>query len=60
MIWWDRHGDRPVAVSQLHDDAKQEVDPQGRVRQYLASQLEKPAGTRMAGFILTRQAPAGK
>ena len=36
------------------------VDPQGRGRQYLSSQLEKLAGTRMAGFVLTRQAPAGK
>jgi hypothetical protein len=38
----------------------QAADPQGRGRQYLASQLEKLVGTRMAGFLLTRQAPAGK
>jgi hypothetical protein len=59
-IWWGRHQDKPVAVRELHDDVKQAADPQGRGRQHLASQLEKLAGTRMAGFVLTRQAPAGK
>jgi hypothetical protein len=59
-IWWERHGHQPIAARQLHDDVKQAADPQGRGRQYLASQLEKLAGTRMAGFVLTRQAPAGK
>ena len=59
-IWWDKHHDQPVAVRQLHDDVKQVLDPQGRGRQYVASQLEKLAGTRMAGFVLTRQASAGK
>jgi hypothetical protein len=59
-IWWERHRDRPIAVRQLHEDVKQAADPQGRGRQHLASQLEKLAGTRMAGFVLTRQAPAGK
>jgi len=59
-IWWDRHHDHPVAIRQLHDDVKQALDPQGRGRQYLSSQAEKLAGTRMAGFVFSRQAPAGK
>jgi hypothetical protein len=59
-IWWEKHRDQPIAVRQLHDDVKQAADPQGRGRQHLASQLEKLAGTRTAGFVLTRQAPAGK
>jgi hypothetical protein len=59
-VWWETHRDRPMAIRELHDDVRQVADPQGRGRQYLASQLEKLAGTRMAGFILTRQAPAGK
>ena len=59
-IWWDKHHDQPVAIRQLHDDVKQALDPQGRGRQYLASQAEKLAGTRMAGFVFTRQAAAGK
>lgn len=59
-IWWDKHRDQPVAVRQLHHEVKRAVDPQDRGRQFLASQLERLAGTRMAGFVLTRQAPAGK
>jgi hypothetical protein len=39
---------------------KQALDQQGRGRQYVSSQAEKLAGTRMAGFVFTRQAPAGK
>jgi hypothetical protein len=59
-IWWERHRDQPIAVRELHDDVRRAVDPQDRGRQYLASQLEKLAGTRLAGFVLTRQASAGK
>ena len=36
-IWWEKHHDRPVAVRDLHDDARQAMDPQGRGRQYLSS-----------------------
>ena len=59
-IWSERHGEAPVIASQLHDDLRQVVDPQGRGRQYLASRLEKLTGTRMAGFVLTRQESPGK
>jgi hypothetical protein len=59
-IWWDKHHDHPVALSQLHDDVRRALDPQGRSRQYVSSQADKLAGTRMAGFVFTRQAPAGK
>jgi hypothetical protein len=58
-IMWERHGDRPVTVSHLHDDVKQAADPQGRGRQYLASRFENLAGTRISGFVLTRQEPVG-
>jgi hypothetical protein len=34
--WWEKHQDRPMAVSDLDDDVKHVVDPQGRGRQYLA------------------------
>jgi hypothetical protein len=59
-IWWEWHRDEPIAVRQLHDDVRRAVDPQDRGRQYIASQLEKLAGTRLAGFVFTRQPPAGK
>jgi hypothetical protein len=60
VVWWGRHGDRPIVIRDIDDVVKQVIDPQGRGRQYLSSQLEKLAGTRMAGFVLTRQAPAGR
>jgi hypothetical protein len=59
-IWWERHQNNPVAVRELHDDVKQVADPQDHGRQYLAAKLEKLAGTRMAGYMFTRQAPAGR
>jgi hypothetical protein len=59
VIWWEKHRDRPVAVRDLHEEVRHSADPQGRGRQYLSAHLEKLAGTRMAGFILTRQAAAG-
>ena len=59
-IWWDRHGDQPMAVRQLHEDVQEAADPQRRGRQYLAARLEKLAGTRMAGFVFTRQTAPGK
>ena len=51
---------QPIAVRELHDDVRRAVDPQDRGRQYIASQLERLAGTRLAGFVFTRQPPAGK
>ena len=59
LIWWEHHRDRPVAIRALHEDVRQAADPQGRGRQFLASSLERLVGTRMAGFVLTRQAPVG-
>jgi hypothetical protein len=53
--WWDKHRDLPMAIRQLDDDVTQLADPQGRGRQYLTSYLEKLAGTRIAGFVLSRQ-----
>ena len=58
--WWEKHGDRPVAESELHDDVKQLMDPQDRGRQFRAYFLGKHAGTRMAGFLLTRQESVGE
>jgi hypothetical protein len=58
-IWWEKHRDRPIVASKLHEDIKNTLDPQGRSRQFLASKLAKLAGTRMAGFVLTRQQASG-
>ena len=59
-VWSEKHADRPVAISELHDDVVSALDPQSGGRQYLSAQLEKLTGTRMASFVLTRQPPAGK
>jgi hypothetical protein len=58
--WWVLHHDFPMAAKDLGDDVRRIADPQGRGRQFLASYLDKLTGTRIAGFVLTRQAPAGK
>lgn len=58
--WWERHGDRPVAASGLPEDVRQLIDPHDRGRQFVASQLQTLDGTRIAGFVLSRQPSAGK
>jgi hypothetical protein len=56
LAWWPA----AVVAAELHDDVKNALDPHGRGRQYIVSRLEKIAGARMAGFVLTRQRAAGK
>jgi hypothetical protein len=57
-VWWLHHSDQALPASKLHEEVKRMLDPQSRNRQYLSSSLEKLANTRMAGFVLTRQAAA--
>jgi hypothetical protein len=58
---WDKHhDDRPVTANALHDEVKQHLDPQGRGRQFLASKLGDLTGTRLAGYVLTREESPGK
>ena len=40
-VWWERHGNRSVAVSELHEDVRLAADPHNRGRQQVASQLQK-------------------
>ena len=58
--WWEQHGATPVKTNQLAESVKVIADPQGRGRQYLATFLSGLAGTHAAGFVLSRQEPAGK
>jgi hypothetical protein len=53
--WWSCHAAKPVKATALHADVTAIIDPQGRGRQFIASKLGKLDGTRMAGFVLTRQ-----
>ena len=59
-VWWKKHQDQAIAIRDLAYEVRQVADPQDRGRQYLSSRLEKLDGTRVAGFVLTRQAATGK
>jgi hypothetical protein len=59
-IWSEKHGNGPVTVNDLDLEVVRAVDPQERGRQYVTAYIAKRVGTRMAGFILTRQKPVGK
>jgi hypothetical protein len=58
--WWKNHGAAPVTASHLAESVQRIIDPQGRGRQYIATRLTNLAGTRAAGYVLTRQPAAGK
>ena len=59
-LWWEKHGDQPVAVSQLDPAVRQWPTLRGAVGSISPARLEKLVGTRIAGFVLTRQAAIGK
>jgi len=58
--WWACHHSNPIAVNDLAQPVKAVVDPQMRGRQYLAVAIGRLAGTRAAGFVLSRQPSAGR
>jgi hypothetical protein len=58
--WWLHHESSPQTAHRLDLEVQKIIDPHGRSRQHVAAQLEKLAGTRIAGFVLSRQAPVGK
>ena len=58
--WHAIYNDKPVPVRDIDDQLLRIIDPQNRGRQFVASELQKMAGTRLGGFVLTRQAPPGK
>ena len=51
---WDKHhGSSPQTAHGLDAEVQKIIDPNGRGRQFVAAQLEKLAGARFAGFVLT-------
>ena len=60
QTWWLHHRDQPMRAADLAEPVQTIADPQGRGRQYLTAHLARLAGTRAAGFVLTRQEAAGK
>jgi hypothetical protein len=58
--WSQEHGNEPMTAHQLSERVIDIINPQKRGRQYVARFLSKLAGTQAAGFVLTRQLPAGR
>lgn len=58
--WWERHGDEPTYVNDLHEDVKILIDPQRKSPQNLNTQVQGLAGTRIAGFMLIKNKGNGK
>ena len=57
--WYERFGDQPVALRELPETLNALIDPQNRGRQFVAAQVQKLTGTRLNGYLLTRQRPPG-
>ena len=57
--WWEAHGDRAVKVKDLDQSVLSIIDPHSRGRQYVASVVTSLAGTRLAGFVMSKQSAAG-
>jgi len=58
---WNRcHGTAAIKASDIDENVRQIIDPHSRGRQFVTSKLEKSAGTRIGGLVLTRQQPIGK
>jgi putative DNA primase/helicase len=47
--WWKHHGHRPMQASDLHEEVKKLIDPEG-VLQRIRPRLGTYDGTRLAGF----------
>ena len=60
QAWWKAHRSQPVTVSGISEPVRGLLDPQGRGRQYLAKAVSALEGTRIAGFVMTKQRPNGK
>ncbi len=57
--WWLEHRTAPMKIAELADTVREIADPQGRGRQFTATFIGKLSGTRLGGFVLTRQEAAG-
>jgi hypothetical protein len=59
-LWWEHHRDDLVTASTVAEEVKHAIDPHGRGRQFVVAYLEKLAGTRLGGYVITGQASPGK
>jgi hypothetical protein len=58
--WYQHHGERPIKAVDVAEPVRALIDPQGRGRQHIAAQMAQLTRTRVGGFVLTRERPAGK
>ena len=59
-VWHTHHAEAPVAAADLAEPVCKLIDKQGRGRQFIATYCASLANTRVGGFVLTQQRPAGK
>ena len=58
--WREAHGDTAILASEVAQVVWDLIDPAGRGRQFLASELSKMSGTRVGGYVLERQGSSAK
>lgn len=59
QAWWKAHRSQPVTASGVSETVRELLDPQGRGRQYMAKAVSALEGTRIAGFVMSKQRPNG-
>jgi hypothetical protein len=58
--WWEIYGSAPKAASEVtNHEIHKIINPQGKERQFVVAVLGKFVGSRVAGFVMTRQRPVG-
>ncbi len=58
--WQEHHGAKAMRAADLHADVRALIDPHGRGRQFIAAELARLIGTRIANLTLTRCKSPGK
>ena len=53
-LWNKYHGEDPVAARELHDEVQKVLNPRKLATQYMTRRLQRMAGMRHAGFVLTQ------
>ena len=59
-VWHLKHGERAIAITELHEDVRVLIDPHNRGRQFVTSKIQKLVGTRIGGLLLSCQRPTSK
>ena len=59
-VWWEKHQDQSVKAEDLDWEVRSVLNPNDKPRQWVTVKLQGLTGTRLAGFVLTREAAIGK